>query len=183
MSGDYKQGMDSLPSLSPEQKKKAQDQVAKATRLLEQQGIKGTATPGQEQVKSDDCQWVNRGIQDVAVADLPDPEGISDESDFSKVSMQEMEIGLQRLQEIKPLVDNGVGANSDYWANYDQAHKLDYVHGYQRVYEAFYGAQPIKVYKDGSTYDINGGRHRIWLAKRMGISILPMRVFERHPPS
>lgn len=122
--------------------------------------------------------WVDSGIRALNPADLPDPSEIETEG-FSKVSEEMMRIGLQRLQEMRPVIESGVGASSDYWAEYDRAHGLDYEHGYQRVYESFYGGDAIRVNWDGTNYDIINGRHRVWLARRMGIDWLPVRVVER----
>lgn len=123
-------------------------------------------------------RWVDSGIRDMNPSELPDPTEIETEG-FSKVPEDMVRLGLQRLQEMRPLIENGIGANSDYWAEYDRTHGLDYEHGYQRVYEAFYGGDAIRVNWDGTNYDIINGRHRVWLARRMGIDWLPVRVIER----
>jgi hypothetical protein len=80
---------------------------------------------------------------------------------------------------MRPTIESGPGANGDYWAEYDRARGLDYEHGYQRVYDAFYGTDAIRVNWDGTNYDIINGRHRVWLARRMEIDWLPVRVIER----
>lgn len=123
-------------------------------------------------------RWMDSGIRGINPAQLPDPTEIETEG-FSKVSEEMMRLGLQRLQEMRPLIESGVGASSDYWAEYDRTHGLDYEHGYQRVYESFYGSDAIRVNWDGTNYDIINGRHRVWLARRMGIDWLPVRVIER----
>ncbi|MFL6255144.1 MAG: hypothetical protein ACJ74T_08970 [Pyrinomonadaceae bacterium] len=123
--------------------------------------------------------WIDTGVQFVNVADLPDPDGISSSADFRKTTEAEMRSGIGKLQEMRPLIESGVGASSDYWADYDRHRGLDFADGYQRVYDAFYGADCVKVNKDRNSYDIDNGRHRIWLAKRMGIEQLPMRIVER----
>lgn len=130
---------------------------------------------------TEQSEWVDRGIQPVSVRDLPEPEGIHDEDDFVKVSVDEMQAGLERLQEMQPAIESGEGASSDYWAQFDRERGLDYAHGYRRIYDAFYGQDAIRLVKDGDRYDIVNGRHRIWLAKRMGITTLPARLTERLP--
>lgn len=180
---------------------KAQERMAQATRTLERGGVpvrsvgaeqltgktgniestgKG-GVKGVESVPGQDAtsEWVDRGILDVPVADLPDPEGIEGSADFHKLSAIEMKAGLDRLEEMKPAIASGKGANSDHWAEHDREHGLDYEHGYQRVYEAFFGNDAIRLNKDGDRYDIVNGRHRVWLAKRMDINDLPARVMER----
>lgn len=180
---------------------KAQERMAQATRSLERSGVPVRA-PEAEQLtektaepesvsktgikdvvgapgRDATSEWVDRGILDVPVADLPDPEGIEGSADFQKLSAPEMKAGLDRLEEMKPTIASGKGASSDHWAEHDRQHGLDYAHGYQRVYEAFYGNDAIRVDKDGDRYDIVNGRHRVWLAKRMDINDLPARVIER----
>lgn len=125
--------------------------------------------------------WVDRGIQDVPVADLPEPEGVEDASDFEKVSPEKMQVGLTRLQEMKPVIDSGEGANTDYWREFDRQRGLAYPDGYQKVYESFYGQDAIRLDKDGDQYDIINGRHRIFMAKQMGIGTVPARVIEKVP--
>ena len=136
-------------------------------------GISATSTGGRS------AAWTDLGIKFVNVADLQDSEGVSGEKDFRKISESDMRSGIERLQKMKPVIESGAGANADYWADYDKKHGLDFSGGYQRVYEAFYGPDCIKVNKDKDTYDIDNGRHRIWLAKQMGVKQLPMKVVER----
>ena len=80
---------------------------------------------------------------------------------------------------MQPVIESGEGDNSDYWAAVDQKARLDYAHGDQRIYEAFYGQDAIRVTWDGSRYDIINGRHRIWLAKHAGLETLPVHLIER----
>lgn len=121
-------------------------------------------------------KWVDDGIETLAVKDMPDPEGINGASDFYKISMEDMKQGLLRFQEMLPVITEGKGASSDYWAKIDAEKGIDHANGYQRVYDAFFGNDAIKVTFDGKSYDIINGRHRIWLAKQMGIDSLPMNI-------
>jgi len=123
--------------------------------------------------------WVDSGTNYVPIAELPDPQDINGENDFKKVPMTEMKAGLEKLQEMLPIVERGEGTSKDYWASFDTQKGLDYEHGYQRIYEAFYGDDAIRLNHNGNQYDIVNGRHRIWLAKRMGITNLPARVIEK----
>ena len=125
--------------------------------------------------------WVDCGIQDVPVADLPAPEGVEDAGDFEKVSAEDMKAGLTRLQEMKPVIASGEGATPDYWREFDRQRGLAYPDGYQKVYESFYGQDAIRLDKDGDQYDIVNGRHRIFMAKQMGIDAVPARVIEKVP--
>lgn len=125
----------------------------------------------------DGDRWIDLGIQDVSVAGLPQPEDIHGAEDFKKVSMEDMREGLNRLERMRPLIDSG--ADADYWREFDSQQNLNYEHGYQRVYESFYGNDAIRLNKDGDQWDIVNGRHRIFLAREMGLSTLPARVIER----
>lgn len=125
-------------------------------------------------------EWHDLGLVNVPVSELPDPEGIEGFSDFQKLSMEEMELGLSRLEEMQAVIDSGVGNNSAYWADVDCQKGLSSENGYQSVYEAFYSEQGkiknIRVNKVDGNYEIENGNHRIWLAKQMGLKTLPVRM-------
>jgi len=124
-------------------------------------------------------QWTETRVHSFDISNLPLPEGIQGSSDFKKVEFDEMQNGLKKLQEMKPVIEQGIGDSRDYWADIDKKNGLDYPNGYQRVYEAFYGTEPIRIVKDGDQYDITNGRHRIWAAKQLGIKTLPLVLVER----
>lgn len=129
--------------------------------------------------EASDSTMIDRGFQDVQVANLPQSDDLKDASDWHKVTQDEMRDGIGRLQEMRPAIKSGVGANSDYWYEFDQQHGLSYEHGYQRVYDSFYrDSDAIRLEKHGDRYDVINGRHRIWLAKEMGIDTLPAHVIE-----
>jgi hypothetical protein len=123
-------------------------------------------------------QWVERGVAMVDVAVLPMPEDISNALDFQKIPVDEMKVGLKKLQEMMPIIESGVGASNEYWTKRDNELGLDYPNGYLRIYEAFYGHDAIRVEKSGNNYDIVNGRHRVWLAKQIGIGRLPVSLVE-----
>ncbi len=122
---------------------------------------------------------VDHGIVNISVSELPEPD-ITGEQDFQKVSVSDMRDGLTKLQEIQSVVQQKQGLNTDYWSQIDRDRGLSYENGYQRVYEAFYGDTHIRVEKVDGEYNIINGRHRIWLAKRMGITNLPIELIELH---
>jgi len=123
--------------------------------------------------------WVELGIRDVEVQKLSDVEGISDKNDFKKVPMKDMKAGLRKYLKIRQVLDTGKGKSKDYWAEVDREKGLSYPDGYQRIYEAFYGREPIRITKDGNKYTVENGRHRLWLAQQMGIRVLPASIVER----
>ena len=55
--------------------------------------------------------------------------------------------------------------------------------GYTKVYDSFYGSDPVTVAKDGRHYEVDKGRHRLYVAQAEGLESLPARVKERQPPS
>lgn len=110
--------------------------------------------------------------------DLPDPVEIENEG-FNKVPEDVMRQGLERLQEMRPLIESGVGANREYWEEYDRMHGFVSPNSYAQIWDVFYGTDEIRVERDGSNYTINSGRHRIYLARRMGIDWLPARITSR----
>lgn len=120
---------------------------------------------------------INHGIVDVPVSELPDPD-LRGEEDFSKVSASEMRAGLHKLQEIRSSRGQGKGLDGDYWSQVDSQRGLSHQNGYRRIYDAFYGDSAIRVEKVNGKYDIINGRHRVWLAKRMGITHLPVDLIE-----
>ncbi len=123
--------------------------------------------------------WVDRGVIDVPVRDLPKPDDITGPGDFKKESMLEMREGFDKLAQMKPAIDQDIGRNGDYWRSMDQNQNLDYREGYQKIYESFYGDTSVRVDKVGDTYDVINGRHRIWLAHEMGLNTIPARVIEK----
>jgi len=123
--------------------------------------------------------WVDKGIQLISLDNLPNPEGISGSQDFEKVSETEMRSGIEKWLTMKTIIDSGVGNSSGYWGEVDRQQKIPYEEGFQRIYDSFYGQDCIRVNKAGDYMDIINGRHRIWLAKRMGIQDLPMQVVEK----
>jgi hypothetical protein len=125
-----------------------------------------------------ESDWVDRGIQDVPVVDLPWPEGINGTEDFNHhIAYDDAIRAAQQLEEMKPLIARGF--TSEGFANRDAAAGLDYEHGQQRIYDLYYGNNAIRLNRDGDSYDIISGRHRIYVAKELGIDSVPARVKER----
>lgn len=125
---------------------------------------------------STEREWIKQGIVDVPVDVLPVPDGISGADDFRKISMEQMTDGLKKLQEMRYSIDAGIGKNAEYWSMRDHNSGLDYQNGYRRVYDAFYGHDAIRLEYFNAQWNIINGRHRIWLAKQLGIKSLPASV-------
>ena len=126
-----------------------------------------------------DSKWMELGIQDVEIHKLPNIEEITGEKDFGKVPKDVMEAGIKRYSEMKQIIDSGEGNHREYWEKIDKEKGLEYSNGYQRIYESFHGSDPIRIERDGDKHTIINGRHRVWLAKQMGIKTLPASIVER----
>ena len=124
-------------------------------------------------------KWVDNGIQNVPVdkVDISDSH-VKGPEDFEKVSYEEMKRGTEVMTNfVKPNVESGWTASE--FRAYDQAKNLDYQHGTLKIYDAFYGRNPISVCKVGDSYTIaNGGYHHMYIAKDMELETVPARVYE-----
>lgn len=123
-------------------------------------------------------EWVDRGMVDVPVKDLPMPEDVSSPADFDHhISWEDASSATQQLPGIQDQVRNG--KTGDDFSAEDQAAGLDYGQGKRRVYDLFYGSDPVTLNKDGDQYDIVSGRHRVYAAKELDLPTIPARLFER----
>lgn len=140
--------------------------------------LNDSENPNTDEIKSPP-QWIESGIQNVPLAkiDLSDSY-IESADDYKKVPYETMRVGVQRLIDvIRPAVQNG--ANADYFREMDSIQGLNYEHGYLRVYEAFYGNEPVRLEKLGDTYKVVNGYHRLKIAQEMGLTDIPALVNEK----
>jgi hypothetical protein len=124
--------------------------------------------------------WVDSGIHEVPIheVDMSEVEHVESTADFHKVSYEEMVEGYSKLDAVvKPAVAKGAG--SEQLGEVDRAQGLDYEHGYQRVYDAFYGDSSIRLEKDAGSYRVVNGAHRLVVARDLGLDHVPARVIER----
>jgi len=106
---------------------------------------------------------------------MADTAHVSQKGDFKKVSYEDMEEGLKKLESVvKPGVENGLGGDDFY--NLDQRSGLDATHGYKQVYDAFYGDDAITLEQRGDRFHVINGAHRLYVAKQLGINSIPARV-------
>lgn len=113
-------------------------------------------------------------VDSIHIADL---EHVKGPEDFHKVSYEEMVEGFRKLQTVvQPAVAKGLGV--DYFHELDKKLSLDYQHGYQRIYEAFYGDSAIRLEKIGNRYHVINGAHRLWVARQLQIENIPARVID-----
>lgn len=97
--------------------------------------------------------------------------------DFKKVSPQTMIEGFQKLQDVViPAVAKG--ADADYFARLDASQGLDNANGYLNIYHVFYGdTSCIRLDKVGNKYTVTNGYHRLFIARHLGITSVPAKVF------
>lgn len=169
-------------SLTPEKTESTKDSLD--TWHPKETGIK--AMQGNPETQKEN-EWVEKGMQEVPTDQirLDEMEHVNSKEDFKKVPYEDMVEGFNKLDTVvKPAVDNG--ADGDYFYNLDQQKNLDYPHGYQKIYESFYGGDAIKLDKDENGYHIINGAHRVYVANQEGINSVPARVTEKQekiPPS
>lgn len=109
---------------------------------------------------------------------------VRDATDYRKVEETTMRAGMIRLRtEILPQL--GAGTGSDHFAAIDRANARSYEHGLQRVFDAFFGLDHIRVSRrmPANRFGITNGRHRIKLAQELGWDAIPARADEVHGTS
>lgn len=123
-------------------------------------------------------EWKDHGIVDVPVSDLPMPEHVSGPADFDHhISYQDALAATRQLPEIQKQLS--AGKTGDDFSAADQAAGRDYAHGQRRIYDLYYGSDPVVLDKIGDKYDIVSGRHRIFAAKELGSRTIPARLREK----
>jgi len=146
--------------------------LAEALRTSSSPAVDQSTTP----IPSGVLQEVS-SIQDIPLEQIDwEDVGRLDVDDYHKVTHEEIHQGLRKLEQVvRPAVQKG--ATADDFSRMDEAQGLDYANGYRRIYDAFYGQNEcIVVEKVGDRYQVINGRHRLLLARELGLSSLPMRV-------
>jgi len=123
--------------------------------------------------------WIEKGIQDVPLNHIYLHDSyVRGSEEFKKVPYEVMVSGMQKLEStVRPAVEGG--ANGDYFSDVDEREGLDYEHGYRRVYDAFYGNEPIRLEKIDGVYHVVGGYHRLFVAQQLGLKTIPANVVEK----
>jgi hypothetical protein len=125
----------------------------------------------------DGFRWINLDeISSEAMSELPT------ESDFRKVEYNEVVRGFNVLKdEILPLLQQTPqNANSDYFGEQDRNRGFDESNGARRVFDAFFGSDPIyleRASREGK-FNITNGRHRIRVAQDLGFNAIPAKIAE-----
>lgn len=100
------------------------------------------------------------------------------DDDYPKVPKAEMQRGFEVLRrDVLPAIQMGV-ADRDYFTRLDQEAGREYECGALRVYEAFFGDEPITLDRklNGVEYGITSGGHRIKVAREQGWPAVPAKL-------
>ena len=173
---DMKKIQASMQGIRDQQDRELREDLAKFENRPKPPWMQDPAAPAA--AEHENPHWEDRGIIDVPVADLPQPEGVNGPQDFDHhITYPDAVAASRRLQEMKPQIDGGY--KSDDFAALDRKNGLDYANGQQRINDLYYGSDPVTLDKDGDKYDIVGGRHRIFIAREAGYETIPARVREK----
>lgn len=113
----------------------------------------------------------------VALADVDDSDSrVTSASAFTKVSLADVRVGLSRLQDVVlPAVR--AGRDRSHFEQLDREHPATGDVTYAKVFDAFFGSRPITLSRDeAGRLTVVNGYHRIWAARRMGVTALPARI-------
>jgi len=107
-----------------------------------------------------------------AIIEMAHPEA------WKKTTREEMLHGFRTLQRtvLSTLKNFGTGIGRDWFASQDRAKGLTYEEGTERVFDAFFGDEPIVLSRRSGSdgpHEITNGRHRISIALELGWSAIP----------
>ena len=100
------------------------------------------------------------------------------DDDYPKISKIEMLRGFEVLQrDVLPAIKQS-GADSDYFFKLDKVSGKDVGNGVQRIYDAFFGDEPITLDRklNSTEYGVTSGRHRIKVAREQGWPAVPAKL-------
>jgi hypothetical protein len=137
------------------------------------------ALPNTSSDSANISDWKNLGIVDVPVSALPDPDVKSSDDFNHNISWEDAKKRTLELPSLQR--DVAAGKVGDDFSAEDEAAGRSYTdpEGRRRLFDLYYGSQPIKLAKDGDNYFIDGGNHRIFAAKELGLETIPARVKEK----
>ncbi|MCW3488671.1 hypothetical protein [Dethiobacter alkaliphilus] len=116
----------------------------------------------------DGYRWVSLG--EINLDEIPE------DLSFQKTSSDEMKDGFSILQkDVLPALREDPSRDSGYFGERDREAGKDYQNGHQRVYDAFFGHDHIRLerWQGDDVYSITNGRHRIAVARELGWSVIP----------
>jgi hypothetical protein len=116
----------------------------------------------------DGYRWVS--LSEINLDEIPE------DLSFQKTSSDEMKDGFSTLQnDVLPALREDPARDSGYFGERDREAGRDYQNGQQRVYDAFFGHDHIRLerWRGDPRYSITNGRHRIAVARELGLSAIP----------
>ncbi len=150
-----------------------QNEFQDTTKSLNNEGVKSI-----QGIDISKDEWVDRGIIDVPVKDLPAPDDVNSPDDFHHhISWDDAKTASEQLPGIQ--ADVNAGKTAEDFSREDENNGLDWKSGNRRIYDLYYGNDPVVVDKDGNDYTIVSGRHRIFIAKELGLETIPAKVIEK----
>ncbi|HEY2221363.1 hypothetical protein [Actinomycetospora sp.] len=112
---------------------------------------------------------------------LVDLDPISGPADFVKITPQEMMDGLRLLEDdLLPLLEPGTGRD-DLRALDERAGLVGTARSLLAIYDVFFGGAEhavVAVRRPDGRFEIQAGRHRLWVARRLHLNGLPVLVRE-----
>ena len=126
-------------------------------------------------------KWIRLDeISQKEISELPN------ESQFKKVSYEEMKNGLEKFEsEILPVLQNNPDkSNADYFEDLDKKNGNDEITGTKKIFNVFFSRQfpefiKVERFSESSKYDsITNGRHRIKVARDLGWQVIPAEATE-----
>jgi hypothetical protein len=105
---------------------------------------------------------------------------------WEKLSIQDARASFRVLEKMRPLLNTAeLQTEADTRSCRDRLGSMKDPSGVALFsssdlgfYDLYFGDHQIKVSKVGDVFDVNGGRHRLWLAQQDGVKELPARVSE-----
>jgi hypothetical protein len=124
-------------------------------------------------------RWIP--VEEIEIEEVP-------EIEFRKVDYETMKKGFEKLLEVLERLQDRLNNpfkpdqhdNSSYFWRLDRQAGRSYEEGLQRVYDAFFGTDHIRLsrFKGSPRWTIDNGRHRIQMARDLGWKFIPAKVVE-----
>lgn len=198
---DYQRQADKLTRLTTEESSKARHFLKESLDQLQAyiavQGPGSLSSPGIPAGSASPATPVaetSAGAEKISLTDFPLPSGyrwvslaeidqkeIPADIKFEKISSERMEAGLHTLKdEVLPALKEDTMRDGWYFEKQDRKAGRQYQDGQQRVYDAFFGQDHIRLerWEGESHYGITNGRHRILLARELGWSAIPAKTID-----
>jgi len=116
----------------------------------------------------------------LALEAFPDVSDVEKDLADKKFPQEQWKERLHCLMEMLPLIQDGIGQNTEFWVARDSETQKDPKNGYGATYEEYFVTSPITVAQtESDPLFIVSGKERIWFARQQGIPHLPVRMMKR----